>query len=274
MESDRPAITIIGLGRVGSVLYGQLRAAGYAVIVSSLRAPKLSDPRYFPPEQAIQRTELLLLSVPDDAIASSTARLADFDLTGKAVVHLSGALGSDVLQMLTACGAEIGSLHPAYPFAGIERLPAGVAFAIETSHERLRGWLHQMVQTLDGLVVDLPTGKKAQYHSALVFASNYVVTLYAVAQGLLAELDVSHEASKAVLNTLITGTVENLQLLGVPAALTGPLVRGDVGTIQAHLATLNGDTHDLYKQLAWMTLPLVRAQGVDASIIEQILKQA
>jgi predicted short-subunit dehydrogenase-like oxidoreductase (DUF2520 family) len=130
------------------------------------------------------------------------------------------------------------------------------------------------VQTLDGLVVDLPTGKKAQYHSALVFASNYVVTLYAVAQGLLAELDVSHEASKAVLNTLITGTVENLQLLGVPAALTGPLVRGDVGTIQAHLATLNGDTHDLYKQLAWMTLPLVRAQGVDASIIEQILKQA
>ena len=117
---------------------------------------------------------------------------------------------------------------------------------------------------------------KKRCHSALVFASNYGVTLYAIAERLLMQIGAESEVSSLALNTLISGMVRNLQVIGIPDALTGPVVRGDVGTIEAHLEALqlfDPTLAALYRQLAIQTLPLATRRGVDTGLIETFLRK-
>ncbi len=145
------------------------------------------------------------------------------------------------LAALAERGVQVGSLHPAYPFADVDTAISGLpgsTFAVEAQDEPLRSWLFEIVAALDGRALAIPPGGKAIYHAALVIASNYTVTLYALAESLLTGLGADKAAADAALDALLAGTVENLKAQGVPDALTGPLVRGDVGTIAAHLAAL------------------------------------
>ncbi len=180
---------------------------------------------------------------------------------------------------LAARGVQVGSLHPAYPFADVERsiegLP-GAAFAVEAGDEPLLGWLLGMVAALDGRALLIPPGGKALYHAALCIASNYTVTLYAAAESLLVSLGADGADADQALNALMAATVENVRGQGVPDALTGPLVRADIGTIAAHLRALHGVDETLvavYRQLARLTYPLLLARGIAPDDIERLLKQ-
>ncbi len=221
--------------------------------------------------------DLVLLMVPDDAIRATAALLVGF--SGKAVVHTSGAHDVTALAVLAEQGIMVGSLHPAYPFADVEnaiRGLAGTTFAIETENTHLRGWLRNIVAALSGNVILIPMGKKALYHAALVIASNYTVTLYSVAETLLMQLGAEKVTADQALNTLIAGTVENLLSNGLPEALTGPLIRADVGTIAAHLQaleTVDENLVEVYRQLARLTYPLLQARGVALDEIERVLEQ-
>jgi predicted short-subunit dehydrogenase-like oxidoreductase (DUF2520 family) len=147
---------------------------------------------------------------------------------------------------------------------------------VQTESQVLHHWLRDIVGALDGRMLVISVGQKALYHSALVFTSNYGVTLYAIAQQLLMHIGAEREVSSLALNTLTAGMVRNLQVMGTPDALTGPLVRGDVGTIEAHLTVLqlfNPTLADLYTQLAIQTLPLAAARGVDTGLIEALLRK-
>jgi predicted short-subunit dehydrogenase-like oxidoreductase (DUF2520 family) len=132
------------------------------------------------------------------------------------------------------------------------------------------------VSAVDGRIFVIPPGSKAIYHSAFVFASNYVVTLYAIAEKLLVGLGAEREVADNALNGLLAGTVANLRQQGVPAALTGPLVRGDAETIRLHLEALgriDGDLVELYRQLGRLSLPMLEARQIETSFVEQILNR-
>lgn len=282
---EKPAIGVIGPGKVGVTLARLWSKAGYAVTTVYARrnseaewlAAYVNGEAVMHPADVLRRCDLTMLTVPDDAIQPVAESLAG-DWQGKAVVHTSGAHDLYALESLARRGAMTGSLHPAFPFADVETAMAGLrgaAFAVEASDERLHDWLVKMVEAIDGHVIEVPPGKKALYHAALVIASNYSVVLYAAAEGLLTGLGADEVAADAALNALMTATVENLKTQGIPDALTGPLTRADTGTLDAHLNALADQPElvRLYIALARLAYPVLRARGVDTDLIERQLRQ-
>lgn len=284
---NRPTLGFVGAGKVGCTLARLWFQAGYSVRVvfsrSQAKAEALAEQVgaqvMVAADAVIAAADLTLLTVPDDVIEPLAASLRLESLAGKGVIHTSGARDADVLATLAARGALTGSLHPAFPFADVEtavqRLP-GATFALEAEHPLLRGWLRDLVLALNGRVMVISPGQKAIYHSALVIASNYTVTLYAIAERLLTAIGAEREAADGALNTLVRGTVDNLRETGIPAALTGPLTRADVGTIRQHLQVLrqlDPQVADLYRELARLSLPIVRARGVSTELLQRELDQ-
>ncbi len=283
----RPSVGIIGAGRVGSALAQLCSAQSWQIaavysrdqVRSAALARAVHAPSVSHPHEVIERADLTLLTVSDDAIALLAADLArqlPADLPGHAVVHTSGAHGQDVLAPLSERGLMTGSLHPAYPFTGTPVVDlTGVAFAVETDAEPLRAWLYALVEALGGRMLVIPPGQKPLYHAALVFTSNYAVALYALAERLMTGIGADRAAADAALTALLRATVENIAAHGIPDALTGPLVRGDVSTIDAHLRALEAldtDAAALYRALALATLPLAAARGVETASLRQRLE--
>jgi predicted short-subunit dehydrogenase-like oxidoreductase (DUF2520 family) len=280
-----PALAFVGAGKVGTTLARLWYSQGYTVetvysrsFVHAEALAKAVDARAVVLLEQV-RGDLLFITVPDDAIRATAEALAGSNgkvLSGGAAVHTSGARDASELRALAACGIQVGSLHPAYPFADVEGSIAGLpgaTFALEAQNELLLGWLRELVGRLNGQVLLIPPKGKATYHAALVLLSNYTVTLYALAETLLKGLGAEQTAADQALNGLLAGTVDNLRLQGLPDALTGPLTRADTGTVAAHLKALGAvdpRIADLYVQLARLTYPLLAARGMDANKIGQI----
>ncbi len=279
-----PLLGVIGAGKVGQTLARMLAQAGYTVGAVHSRTPahaeslaqqvgaRVTDS----PAAVLESVDLTLLTVPDDAVRSLAETLAAGDLSGKMVVHTSGALDARSLSLLAARGAKVGSLHPAYPFASVDTAMTGLpgaTFAIEAEDEALMACLGDMVHALNGTILKLETGDKAIYHAALVIASNYTVILYDVARRLLLSLNASEDASDSALNSLLAETVRNIETRGVPDALTGPLVRGDTGTLRAHLDALaryDPQIAALYRDLARQALPML---AVSSAAVQNLLEE-
>ena len=186
--------------------------------------------------------------------------------SGHSVVHCSGAASLDPLEPARVQGAEVGVFHPLQTFARADRaemiLP-GSAFGIEASSDDLHAVLAEMAQALGGTPLTV-SGDKAIYHASAVIASNYLVALLHVASGLWSSLGLPREDGLKALLPLVHGTIENLERIGFPDALTGPIARGDVGTIERHLAALREvapSVLSLYKELARTAIPIARAKG-------------
>ena len=288
--ANLPTIGIIGAGKVGSALARLWHEAGCDVCAvyspkrehaEGLALSVRAEVANFAVE-VVQKADITLLTVPDDVIAPSAGDIASQlmgdPMENKAIVHTSGSRDRSVLAKLAESGAMTGSLHPAFPFADAEQIAQslqGVAFAVEAQDSVLRDWLSDLVSALGGVVIDIPAGGKAQYHAALVIASNYTVTLYAIAENLLIRLGATPQTANAALNPLMQATVENLREQGIPDALTGPLVRADVGTLEAHmnaLAHIDSRLLDVYSRLARLSYPMLDARGVDTDTIETFLK--
>jgi predicted short-subunit dehydrogenase-like oxidoreductase (DUF2520 family) len=285
----RPTIGIIGAGRVGTALAISLADSGYSIVAVNSRtlerarslAERIGSRTAAGPEAVIDASDLTLLTVSDDAIASvasaAAGRLAKRDQSSKAVVHTSGAHSLEVLAGLAALDLMTGSLHPALPVSGSSRVQfEGAAFALEADHPVLLDWLEGIVKTVGGHSFHLNHDQKVLYHTALVMASNYTVSLYAFAEQLLTRVGLSTADADSVLNALIQATMDNLRQHGVPDALTGPLVRGDTGTLRRHLQALQQFAPEgvkAYCTLARLTYPLISAKGVSLDPIEQLLQQ-
>ena len=126
--------------------------------------------------------------------------------------------------------------------------------------------LRSLVLSLDGRPVPLDSASKALYHAAACAASNYLVTLVDYAACLMVKAGVPPDVAMPALLPLVAGTVENLETVGLPDALTGPIARGDVGTVKGHLAALQaapGDLVRLYVALARKTVEVAAAEGTD-----------
>jgi predicted short-subunit dehydrogenase-like oxidoreductase (DUF2520 family) len=279
-------VGIIGAGKVGGTLARLWHQRGYTIGAvfsrSAERAAALAalvDAQAVTCLQAVpEHVDLTVIAVPDDVIETVAEGMAGAAWSGKAAVHTCGSKDASALAALAERGAMIGSLHPAFPFAdvesAVERLP-GATFAVEADAARLHGWLDELVAALDGRSLAIPPGGKALYHAALVMASNYTVTLYAVAEALLMGLGADRESADGALDTLLAGTVENLRDKGIPMALTGPLTRMDVGTIAAHLQALEAVDFDLtamYQMLARLSYPMLTERGLAPEALERLFQ--
>jgi len=270
---ERPTTGIVGAGAVGTALGVALTRAGWPVQAVASRDPArrehfhdlVDGARRFAEAQAlIEEVELIILAVPDDALAPLARSLRMY--SGQAMIHTSGALGAEVLEPAMAAGTQIGSFHPLVAFADTERAVTalhGATVAIE-GDDQLAPLLAEMAEALGATAVRLAPGSKAAYHAAAVLAAGgFVALLDAIAElGAVAGLDES--GSLAIYGPLIEGTLGNARALGIRAALTGPITRGDVGTLRAHLTTLA--THapgvlDLYVAAARREIELAAARG-------------
>jgi len=215
-------------------------------------------------QSAVDRSELVFLTTPDDLIAPVANSLVWH--AGQAVVHCSGAASTDVLEAAHAAGAAVGAFHPLQTFAGvneaIENLP-GSAFAVEAEGPLL-DTLEQMARDLSGTPIRLGPGDKTLYHAAAVLTSNYTVALMAAATQLWEQFGVAApEATKALL-PLLQGTVNNIRKIGLPGCLTGPIARGDLGTVEKHLQALEARAPELlgmYCELGLRAVPVAVAKG-------------
>lgn len=273
-------VGFIGAGRVGTALASLLHARGVQIAGVSGRA--LTDARRMALAAGLEReaareraetvalSSIVFLTVPDDMVGSLCQEVAEEGgwREGQGVVHCSGALPSDVLAPARERGALVASFHPLQAFATAEAAIAhmpGSAFAIE-GDAPLVAELDRLANLLGGTALHLTPGEKTLYHAAAVIASNYTVTLAALASELLAREGIAPDANIALryLLPLLRGTVDNLDALGLPGALTGPIARGDAGTVSRHLHDLDGcapDLAHLYRHLARLTLPLALEKG-------------
>lgn len=270
---DPPVIGIVGAGAVGTALGVALSRAGWPIHAVASRDPARRErfrslvevTRVFAdPEPILDEVELILLSVPDDAIPKVAGQLRLY--SGQALVHTSGALGAEVLAPAMAAGTQVGAFHPLVAFADTERAVAalhGATVAIE-GDDQLAALLATMAEAIGARPVRLAPGTKAAYHAAAVLAAGgFVALLDAIAElGRVAGLD--EAGSLAIYGPLIEGTLGNARALGIQAALTGPMTRGDVGTLRSHLVALRAHAPDvlpMYAAAAEREIDLASARG-------------
>jgi predicted short-subunit dehydrogenase-like oxidoreductase (DUF2520 family) len=243
----RLAVGVIGTGRVGAVLGAALSRAGHEVVavsaVSELSVRRAAALLPGVPVVAVDQVpaaaDLVLLTVPDDALADLVAGLAATGAfrAGQLLAHTSGLHGLSVLEPGTRQGALPLALHPVLPFTGSEvdlaRLH-GAAFGV-TSPDPLRPIAESLVVEMGGEPVWLPDAARPLWHAALAHGSNHLVTLVASAADLLREAGV--EEPGRVLGPLLGAALDGSLRAG-DAVLTGPVSRGDAGTVRAHLEVL------------------------------------
>jgi predicted short-subunit dehydrogenase-like oxidoreductase (DUF2520 family) len=243
----RLSVGVVGAGRVGAVLGAALAQAGHDVIAVSAvsEASRRRADALLPgvpvvaADQVPRDADLVLLTVPDDALADLVAGLAATGAVraGQLVVHASGLHGLTVLDPATRRGALPLALHPVLPFSGTDvdlaRL-SGVSFGV-SSPEPLRPIAESLVVEMGGEPIWLPDDKRPLWHAALTHGANHLVTLVASAADLLRQAGVDEPGG--VLAPLLGAALDGSLRAG-DAVLTGPVSRGDAGTVRAHLEVL------------------------------------
>jgi len=267
-------IGFVGAGKVGSAVALILQRAGYEVIGVASRSrasaevlgQQLGCP-VLPAAEVARRADGLFITASDDAIARVAAEIAQEGAfhTGQFVLHMSGALTSRALEPAAAQGAVTLSIHPIQSFATVEKALAllpGSYFSIE-GDPRGYDFARRVVNDLGGKSFFLDLDAKVLYHAAAVTACNYLVGLLACSMQMLEAAGIPEEVGLPAFLPLVTGTFENVRALGIPGALTGPIARGDIGTLEKHLAALKGMPRQLavYTALGLVTVDVALAKG-------------
>jgi len=297
-------VGVIGAGAVGNALLAALGARGAS---AGLRAEAIASRTFAAAQTAADRAtgcvaldsfdalaarcDLVFITTSDDAIRALAEQLAW--RPGQAVAHLSGAQGLAPLAAAAARGALVAALHPlmTFPRAALSGGAtaqtvarfAGTTWALQCDDATLAARLAAFVAALEGRVIRLTEADRAPYHLSGVLASNYLVTLMDVAARLWAGWGVERDEALRALLPLLRATVDNLETVGLPAALTGPIARGDVGAVRIHEAWLRAHAaatpdgpalREAYEALARLTLPLAREKGALTDAAADELRRA
>ncbi|WP_185994505.1 Rossmann-like and DUF2520 domain-containing protein [Nocardioides campestrisoli] len=266
-------VGVVGAGRVGAVLSSALRDAGHLVVAAAGEsdASRRRIEQLLPgvpiakPSAVARACDLLLLTVPDDMLGNVVSMLAASGSLreGQIVAHTSGRHGLAVLAAATAVGARPLAIHPAMTFTGtaidLPRL-SGCVFGVTVGADE-RAVAERLVADLGGRPVWVEEERRTLYHAGLAHGANHLVTLVAEAREVLAASGADDPS--AILRPLLTAALDNALAAG-DAALTGPIVRGDVQTVEAHLADLQAHAPQSvasYVALARATLGRVVTDG-------------
>ncbi|GAA2157092.1 Rossmann-like and DUF2520 domain-containing protein [Pedococcus bigeumensis] len=273
---ERPArldVGVVGAGRVGAVLGAALQRVGHRVVAvsgvseeSRERAARLlPGVPVLAPEEVVRQAELVVLAVPDDALADLVAGLAATRSwqAGQLVAHTSGRHGLEVYAPALDQHVLGLALHPAMTFTGtaldLDRL-VECCFGV-TAPEPLRPVAEALVLEIGAEPVWIEESARGLYHAALAHGANHLVTL--IAQSLQALRAAGVESPARVLGPLVSAALDNALRAG-DAALTGPVARGDAGTVAEHLRQLQSLTPDIrptYVALARATAERALASG-------------
>jgi len=271
------SFAIVGAGKVGSALARLLSEHGYEFLGAASRSISSAEAAcefagsgtpYTEVPPLVRPADLVFLTVPDDAIqkvCSQIARGGAFG-QGQVITHCSGALDSTILSPAAEAGASVGSMHPLQSFATAEQalsiLP-GSYCCIEgddTAVELLR----EVAHALECPPMTIPTEGKTLYHAAAVVACNFLVALEDAAVEVDGAAGINRQQALQSLMPLIQGTVKNLEEVGLPDCLTGPIARGDVETTRKHLEELQRacpEVLPLYRTLGRRTVDIGRRKG-------------
>ncbi|MBO8136990.1 MAG: DUF2520 domain-containing protein [Desulfotomaculum sp.] len=278
----KPAVAVIGAGKVGSALAAALKKAGYPVAGVASRSKssarklgqRLKVKYTDDPVQVTSGAELVFITTPDREIKSTADNIASAGgfKHGQVVAHTSGSLSSLVLAAAREKGAAVAAFHPLQSFADIETAIAnlpGSYFALEGEPEALKS-LQPVLEDLQGRGVTISAEDKPMYHAAAVVASNYIVTIIHLAVDMLTRLGMEKKQAVEALLPLIQGTINNIKNQGATRALTGPVERGDTVTLKKHLKALDAlepVKQKVYKALGEMTVDIALKKG---SISEEV----
>ena len=274
---DRPArltVGVVGAGRVGTALGMALSRAGHRVVAATAVSERsrtrveerLPGAAVVPPPEVVTAADLVLLTVPDDELPELASGLvsAGVPVTGKLVLHTSGRYGAAVLDPLTRAGALPLALHPVMTFTGrtddVNRL-TGISFGV-TAPEPLRPVAEELVVEMGGEPVWITEEHRPLYHAALAGGANHLVTLVVEAMDLLHAAGVAEPGR--MLGPLLGASLDNGLRLGIDG-LTGPVARGDAGTVSDHIAELarvSPESRRAYIALARLTADRALAAGL------------
>ena len=273
--ANRPSVSIVGPGNLGSALALNLSRAGYAIGFLVVRPGKqLARATEKLARQLKARvvalattpldSDLVWITVPDDAIAAVAAQLANTqEWKGMTVFHSSGALTSDALLPLRERGAKVASVHPVMTFVrqsvpGLEDVPFGVEG--DVAAVRLARIL---VGDLGGTAYSIKAENKVLYHAFGAFASPMLIALMTALEQVGKAAGIKASDLRVIAAPLLTQTLSNYLEHGAAAAFSGPLVRGDVATVRRHLDALRKapEARDVYLALARMALRELPVKG-------------
>ncbi|MFW6055800.1 MAG: Rossmann-like and DUF2520 domain-containing protein [Chloroflexota bacterium] len=266
-------IGFIGVGKVGTAFGVRLAEKGFPVVAAmdivKDEATRFADSIsgctvYDTAQQLADEVDFVFITTPDDVIAQ-VAKDVQWH-TGQSVIHCSGANSAAILEPARATWAHVGCLHPCNTFASIaqslENLP-GSTFTLEAEEPVLTD-LKEFVQALDGRALMLKEEDKALYHASICIACNYMYTIVNIATEMWKHFGIDQADALTACMPILKGTLNNIEHVGFPGCLTGPIARGDVGTIRKHLQALQENEPDrvaLYKALGLETIPIGLAKG-------------
>jgi predicted short-subunit dehydrogenase-like oxidoreductase (DUF2520 family) len=271
--TEKLNLGFIGAGTVGTALAVKLSSQGDSVPAvsspshtSAVRLAKVvKGCKIFSTNQEVaNNANLIFITTPDDVIASVANEVKWHQK--QSVVHCSGADSTISLQPARDAGANVGVIHPLQTFASvdkaIENMP-GSTFALE-AEEPLISILKQITNNLGGNWITLKAQDKVIYHAAAVIACNYLITLVKLATDLWGTFNVPTQQATQELLPLIRGTLHNIETVGIPQCLTGPIARGDIGTIKKHLTAIQElipEVLTAYQELGRHTIPIAISKG-------------
>jgi len=251
-------ITLIGKGKLGLALKALRETNEYSVL--------LLDRSWRSRTDQLRASDLIILTVADGslhALASELAKvLADTNVT---VIHCSGSESSKVLAPLSDISLNTASAHPVFAFSSPEETLkhfAGSTVVIEGDVDACET-SRTLFEALSAQVVLAPTLDKHRYHAATVMASNLVLAQVSLASRLAAVAGIPIKDAETMLVGLALKNLETAQHLGLKDALTGPIRRNDINTVENHLNALNADTKTVYRALSREALELTRALHAD-----------
>lgn len=274
---EKQTVAIIGAGKVGSALAIALERAGYAVVAAVSRtqrsakalADRLPSAVATDLAGAAAAASVLLLATPDREIGAAAQAFADSGACrrGQVALHVCGSQSASSLQALRPAGVSIGAMHPLQTFseidAAVRSLP-GTYFAIDGDERAVRT-AREMVSALGGKSFCVPQERRALYHAAACVASNYTVALLHASVRMLAAVGMAEREALDALAPLLRATLDNAQAFGTLQALTGPIVRGDAGTVEKHLRSideLSPEESTVYRELGIYAQRMAQERGV------------
>ena len=285
-RKQKPEVSIIGSGRLGTALAVALAGRGYSIrSLVARRAQKAREAaRLLDAEvqtlaakqlHSLQPADVFLIAVPDDQIAGVAADLSRIRFTAVAL-HTSGALSAEVLAPLREKGWRIGSVHPLMSVSDARDGDAalrGGYWSVEGDKTAVR-LAKTIVSDLGGKSFSIRSEDKPLYHAAAVMASGNVTALFDVALEMLVQCGLTRKTARSVLLPLIAGTVHNLETKDPAEALTGTFSRGDLETVKRHLAALKGknlvDALKLYRLLGERSLKLTKGHPQITQVLKSV----
>lgn len=282
--------SIIGAGMVGTAIGFLLKKAGHEIVsFADLSAAHLKRAQsstgaecFRNPAQASARADCLLITTPDDRIQSVCTEIVNgSSVKGKKVFHMSGAGGLDLLEPAALAGAFVASIHPLQSFSSIDGAIASIpgSYFGVTAAKGIKKLSADIVHDLHGIPIFITPAQKPLYHAAACIASNYLVSLMSVVESIYLSIGFSEKDARKAYLPLVYGSLTNIANQGCKKALTGPIARGDSGTIQKHIEAMachHPELSALYADMGMIAVRLARQKGTlnaeQVKIINKLLK--